>query len=151
MTNTAAWTAGVEAPGVAELVDLLTVTQRALARDLGALLDEEGCTLDQWRILRALDAEQGRLMGELAAALEIPHPTLTRLVDALVDQAHLYRTQSSHDRRKVSVHLSDRGRHLLERLEALATAHENALAERVGRGVVQALIRSLEAFRDDTV
>ena len=62
-----------------ELVDLLTATQRWLARDLGAFLEEEGTTLDQWRILRSLTIDGGRSMGELAASLEIPNPTLTRL------------------------------------------------------------------------
>ncbi|TDD83608.1 MarR family transcriptional regulator [Actinomadura darangshiensis] len=113
-----------------ELVDLLTRTQRALARDLGRVLEEEGTSVEQWRVLRAL-AEAGDIsMGELAATVEIPHPTLTRLVDSLVDSAYLYRSQSARDRRRVSVHVSDLGRAKLERLEALARAHEQALAAR---------------------
>ncbi|MEU4805408.1 MarR family transcriptional regulator [Actinosynnema sp. NPDC023587] len=115
----------------ADLVDLLTRTQRAFVRDLGAVLEEEGATVDQWRVLRALAAEE-RSMGELAAALEIPHPTLTRIVDGLVDSALLYRSQSGEDRRKVSVHVSELGHARLERLEALAAAHERALAARLG-------------------
>jgi DNA-binding MarR family transcriptional regulator len=114
------------------LVDLLTRIQRFLARDLGTLLEEEGTSVDQWRVLRALDAAEGISMGELAVALEIPHPTVTRLVDSLVDSAHLYRVHSSEDRRRVSVHLSELGRQKLDRLEALARAHEQALAAKLG-------------------
>ncbi|GAA1342378.1 MarR family transcriptional regulator [Catellatospora bangladeshensis] len=127
------------------MVDLLTRTQRALVRDLGAVLEEEGVTVDQWRVLRAL-ADEERAMGELAAALEIPHPTLTRLVDGLVDSAFLYRSQSGEDRRKVSVHVSDLGLAKLDRLESLAAAHERTLADRLGRGTVadlSALLRGL--------
>lgn len=145
MTSRTGSTASVE---TAELVDLLTVTQRALARDLAGALEEEGATLDQWRILRALDTEEGRPMGELAACLEIASPTLTRLVDGLADSAHLYRTQSSQDRRKISVHLSDRGRSLLSRLDALAVAHEAAIATRLGDETVGKLIHSLRQARD---
>lgn len=122
----------------ADLVDLLTRAQRALARDLGTVLEDEGCTVDQWRVLRALAAEE-RSMGELAAALEVPHPTLTRVVDALVDSALLYRSQSEEDRRRVSVHVSPLGRAKLDRLEALAAAHERALAGRVGPETVTRL------------
>jgi DNA-binding MarR family transcriptional regulator len=122
-----------------ELVDLLTRTQRALARDLGAVLEEEGATVEQWRVLRALAGADDMSMGELAAVVEIPHPTLTRLVDALVDSAHLYRSHSTRDRRRVSVHVSDLGRDKLKRLEALAEAHERSLAD-------QQTVRDLSAL-----
>ncbi|MHB1614154.1 MAG: MarR family transcriptional regulator, partial [Actinomycetes bacterium] len=119
-----------------------------LARDLSAVLQEEDATVDQWRVLRTLDVDQGRSMGEIAAALEIPHPTLTRLVDTLVDSSHLYRTQSSEDRRRVSVHLSSRGRKLLDRLDALATVHETSIRIRCGDRAVQDLVLALRDVRD---
>lgn len=122
-----------------DLVDLLTRTQRALTRDLGAVLEEEGTSVEQWRVLRALAGAGDLSMGELAIIVEIPHPTLTRLVDSLVDSAYLYRSHSARDRRRVSVHVSDLGRDKLERLEALARAHERGLAARHGEDTVQAL------------
>ncbi|WP_018683774.1 MarR family winged helix-turn-helix transcriptional regulator [Actinokineospora enzanensis] len=128
-----------------DLVDLLTRAQRALARDLGTALEEERASVEQWRVLRAL-AVEGRSMGELAVAVEIPHPTLTRLVDALVDSALLYRSQSPEDRRRVSVHISELGRDKLDRLEALAAAHEHALADRLGPEAVAGLSDLLRAF-----
>lgn len=131
-----------------ELVDLLTSTQRVLTKGLATLFDEENVTVDQWRILRDLDGDIGRPMGELAASLEIPHPTVTRLVDGLVDSAHLYRTQSDEDRRRVSVHLSHRGQQLLQRLDALAAAHEQSLSAHCGHDAVQDLLTSLRAIRE---
>lgn len=140
-------TEAVPVTGAVELVDLLTTAQRMLARGLAALFEEEQATVEQWRILRALSVDQGRSMGELAVALEIPHPTLTRLVDGLVDSAHLYRTQSSRDRRRISVHLSARGEELLGRLNSFAAAHEEALRLRHGGDVVEDLKRALDALR----
>lgn len=127
-----------------QLVDLLTRTQRALARDLGALLEEEGITVEQWRVLRALATTDDVSMGELAVIVEVPHPTLTRLVDSLADSAYLYRSHSPRDRRRVSVHVSDLGRTKLDRLEALARAHEQTLATRHGQETVQELSALLE-------
>lgn len=140
-------TEAVPPTGALELVDLLTTAQRALARGLAALFEEEQATVEQWRILRALSGDQGRSMGELAVALEIPHPTLTRLVDGLADSAHLYRTQSSQDRRRISVHLSGRGVELLGRLDSVAAAHEVALRRHYGDDTIEDLKKALDALQ----
>jgi DNA-binding MarR family transcriptional regulator len=125
-----------------DLVELLTVTQRRVARGAAAVLAEDGATLDGYRLLRAL-AGGGRSMGELVTALHLPAPTLTRLVDAAVDAAHAYRLPDPADGRKVVVHLSDLGRTRLCRLEALVRAHESALAASLGADRVDALLRAL--------
>ena len=86
-------------------------------------------------------------MGEISAALEIPQPTLTRVVDSLVDSALLYRTQSAEDRRKVSVHLSTLGRPKLVRLDALAATHEQSLAALLGEQMLDRLVLGLQTLR----
>jgi DNA-binding MarR family transcriptional regulator len=126
-----------------DLVELLTVTQRRVAGGVAAVLAEDGTTLDGYRLLRALAASPGRSMGELVAALHLPAPTLTRLVDAAVDAALAYRLPDPEDGRKVVVHLSDPGCTRLARLEALVRAHESALAVSLGADRVSALVRAL--------
>lgn len=116
------------------LVEILTLAQRRLVQGLAAVLDEEHCTVDQWRVLRALADDAGRPMGELSQGLLIPHASLTRLVDALADDGWVYRRQSDTDRRSIRVHLSRRGRDRLARLDALAAAHESALRAAAGTG-----------------
>ena len=126
-----------------DLVELLTVTQRRVAREVGAVLAEDGSTLDGYRLLRSLAGPGGRSMGELVAALHLPPPTLTRLVDGAVDAALAYRLPDPHDGRKVVVHLSEPGRIRLARLEALVSAHEAALSASLGTDRVSALRRAL--------
>ena len=126
-----------------DLVELLTVTQRRLARGVATVLAEDGATLDGYRLLRSLAGAGGRSMGELVAALHLPAPTLTRLVDAAVDAALAYRLPDPKDGRKVVVHLSEPGRTRLSRLEALVSAHEAALAASLGADRVAALMRAL--------
>jgi DNA-binding MarR family transcriptional regulator len=82
-------------------------------------------------------------MGELVAALHLPAPTLTRLVDAAVDDTLAYRLPDPDDGRKVVVHLSDAGHARLARLEALVRAHESALADSLGSERIEALVRAL--------
>jgi DNA-binding MarR family transcriptional regulator len=125
------------------LVELLTVAQRRVARGVAAVLAEDGATLDGYRVMRCLAAGPGRSMGELVAALSLPAPTLTRLVDALADAAEAYRLPDPDDGRRVRVHLSARGRTRLARLEALVGAHEAALAEALGPARVESLVRAL--------
>jgi DNA-binding MarR family transcriptional regulator len=111
------------------VVERLTRAQRYAAQGLSRLLAEDGCTLDQWRVLRALADGEGHLMGEVAAELLLAQPTLTRVVDGLVDRALVYRRASDADGRNVSVHLSRQGRTRLARLDAIAAAHETALRD----------------------
>jgi DNA-binding MarR family transcriptional regulator len=130
------------------LVELLTVTQRRVARGVAAVLAEDGATLDGYRLLRSLSGVRGRSMGELVAALHLPPPTLTRLVDGAVDAALAYRLPDPQDGRKVVVHLSEPGRSRLARLEALVGAHEAALAASLGSDRVSALVRALADLAD---
>jgi len=126
-----------------DLVELLTVTQRRVARGVAAVLAEAGATLDGYRLLRSLVGAGGRAMGELVTALHPPAPTLTRLVHAAVDAALAYRLPDPEDGRKVVVHLSEGGRDRLSRLEALVSAHESALAAALGADRIAALVRAL--------
>jgi DNA-binding MarR family transcriptional regulator len=132
-----------------DLVELLTVAQRRMARGVAAVLAEDGATLDGYRLLRSLAGGPGRSMGELVATLHLPAPTLTRLVDGAVDAALAYRRPDPRDGRKVVVRLSEPGRVRLARLEALVTAHEAALAASVDGQRVAALRRALVGFAAD--
>jgi DNA-binding MarR family transcriptional regulator len=111
------------------LVEQLTVLQRRASRGLAQALAEDGCTVDQWRVLRTLADGQGHPMGELAADLVIARPTLTRVVDSLTDLSLVYRRQSDRDRRRVAVFLSRQGRARLHRLDAVVAAHEASLRD----------------------
>ena len=130
-------------PATPSLVETLVLAQRRAVRGLAARLADDGCTLDQWRVLRALDDDEGHVMGELADSLQIAQPTLTRVVDGLVDSAWVYRRLSLEDRRRVAVHLSRQGRVRLGRLDAIVRAHEDALRASPDWADVQSLISGL--------
>ena len=134
-----------EATGIAtsSLVELLSVVSRRVARGVGAVLAEDGATLDTFRLMRALASGPGRTMSDLCAALCVPAPTATRLVDGLVDAALAYRLPDPDDGRRVRVYLSARGRTRLDRLEALVSAHEAALNTELGQARVAALVTAL--------
>ncbi|GAA1962119.1 MarR family winged helix-turn-helix transcriptional regulator [Catenulispora subtropica] len=132
------------------LVSVLTSAQRTLSKELAERLAAEQVTVDQWRVLRLLghpDAADGTATSELAERTQIAAPSLTRLLDGLVDRALVYRKQSLHDGRRIDLHLSDPGRRLLTRLEAIVEAHEQVLARRLGTNGLSDAIAILQRLR----
>ncbi|WP_419665349.1 MarR family winged helix-turn-helix transcriptional regulator [Streptomyces sp. 2-1] len=92
-----------------DLTHLLTRAERLAARRLQAALDEHGCSLDAWRVLSLLSDGEGHPMAAVAEAAFLPPPTLTKLVDQLVDQNLVYRRVDPLDRRRILAHLTPRG------------------------------------------
>lgn len=87
-----------------------------------------GPTLEQWRVLELLSDGDGHTMTEIAAHALVPAPTLTKIVDRLVDSALVYRRPDDTDRRRVLVLLSAHGREEYERLAPeVARAEDDAL------------------------
>jgi DNA-binding MarR family transcriptional regulator len=95
---------------------VLVQAERQVARALEAELTGDGFTLDQWRVLDLLADGEGHPMSEIAAALVVPGPTLTKIIDKLVDSAVVYRLVDARDRRRVLGFLSDHGYAVHERL-----------------------------------
>ena len=83
----------------------------------------------------------GKSVGELAALEQVRGPTMTRIVDGLVDKALVKRVSTPHDRRTVQVAPTPEGRRLLlagrtrrvralaRRLEGLSTADLQCLQD----------------------
>ncbi|MFD6417107.1 MarR family winged helix-turn-helix transcriptional regulator [Streptomyces sp. NPDC060194] len=92
-----------------ELLHLLTRAERLAARRVQAVLDAFDCSVDAWRVLDLLSADEGRNMTSLADDAALPAPTLTKLMDQLVDQNWVFRRVDPADRRRVLVQLTPRG------------------------------------------
>ncbi|MFC9735860.1 MarR family winged helix-turn-helix transcriptional regulator [Streptomyces roseolus] len=104
-----------------DLLHLLTRAERLSARRLQSVLGAFDCSLEAWRVLDLLADGRGRTMTALAEHAFLPAPTLTRLVDQLVDQNLLYRRVDPADRRRVLAALTPRG---IEHRERLSRAVE---------------------------
>ncbi|NRQ38685.1 MarR family transcriptional regulator [Nonomuraea sp. NN258] len=126
------------------LAYLLSRAERSVNRGLSAALAGEDVTVEQWRILRALADGRGHSMGELAEAVLMPHPTLTKAVDRLIDRALVYRGPSAGDRRRVAVFVADRGAELLARVDGAVAGHHGLIAAAFGVERTEQLKRDLE-------
>jgi DNA-binding MarR family transcriptional regulator len=99
-----------------DLAWLLSQARHQLTNRLCAVLEPEGLTPGQWWVLVLLADGTGHGMREVADYAMLPAPTLTKAVDQLVAANLMYRRADRHDRRRVLLHLTARGRRLHARL-----------------------------------
>ncbi|MEU9830093.1 MarR family transcriptional regulator [Streptosporangium sp. NPDC048047] len=125
------------------LAYLLSRAERSVNRGLSAAVTAEGVTVEQWRILRALADGRGHSMGDLAEAVLMPHPTLTKAIDRLIDRSLVYRGHDPADRRRVAVFLADRGAELLGRVEGGVAGHHRLIEAAYGTERTERLMRDL--------
>ncbi|MFC0528487.1 MarR family winged helix-turn-helix transcriptional regulator [Phytohabitans kaempferiae] len=93
-----------------EVVQLVTRAERLLSRRLREVLDEQGRSPDEWRVLCILADGAGHPMTEIAELAFLPPGTLTKLVDHLVDENLVYRRIDPIDRRRIRAYMTPRGR-----------------------------------------
>jgi DNA-binding MarR family transcriptional regulator len=115
-----------------DLAHQLSRAERLLSGWMSALLENEHCTLEEWRVLTILSDGQGHIMTEIADFAMVPAPTLTKLVDRMVSAGLVYRRADDRDRRRVLAYLADRGFALHERASALLSAAETELTACLG-------------------
>lgn len=117
---------------------LISEAARQWNAALAADLQNEGATAEQWRVLECLSTRDGRAMNEISNETLIPPPTLTKIVDRLVDANLVHRRNDPVDRRRVLILLTPRGRALRQRLERVVRGHHRRLDDRLGSdGVAQ--------------
>jgi len=88
----------------------LAHSSKAVGRAFSDALAEVGGSVPAWLILTSLMGESWPAQHQLARALRIEGPTLTRHLDGLEEAGLLVRTREPNDRRAVRVELTDAGR-----------------------------------------
>lgn len=111
--------------------------------------EAEGLSLAQYQLLysfleRGLDDSVP--VGALAESAGIAQPTATRTLDGLERQGVVERRPSTEDRRSVTVHLTARGRRLLDRKRQLVEAKRHATLQSLDPTDREAAVRVLRAL-----
>jgi DNA-binding MarR family transcriptional regulator len=103
---------------------------QAIRRARGVSSDHPGhLTFSQYALLRTLADRDGAQVSDLAGRAAVTPSTATRILDALERRAIVSRTRSSHDRRGVTVRLTDAGRSALARQDAWMQARQRSFYE----------------------
>ena len=106
------------------LPDLLARAAHVLIQGFAAELRRRGASLPVWRVLAALLARPGETVTGLAEACLLQQPTATKLLDRMVRDGLVTRSQDGRDRRLIRVALTPRGKRLATKLLAVAERHE---------------------------
>ena len=89
-------------------ISLLRAREKVM-RPIRAMLVDAGVTEQQWRVLRTLEEGGAMSLTEVARLACIQLPSLTRIVQTLVDKGFVLRVRDSGDRRRQTISLTDDG------------------------------------------
>jgi MarR family transcriptional regulator, transcriptional regulator for hemolysin len=117
-----AWVAGSVGPH-------LRIAAKSARMLLERRLSHAGASFGNWTVLATLESRGPMIQRDLAAALGIEGPTLTRHLDRLEELGLIRRNRAGADRRYARAELTPAGQALSHELEAIArTANEQLLA-----------------------
>jgi len=122
----------------------LATTSRQVGRAFNRALGESGGSVPVWLILSSLKGERWRTQQDLARAVGIEGPTLTRHVDAMERDGLVTRHRDTGDRRAVRVELTEAG----EALHAELLRAVIAFNRRLRRGLAEHDIAQLRELLD---
>lgn len=139
---------------------------RAFARALQTRIARSGVSMGQWFFLRALWDEDGLTQRELSHRVGMMEPTTVTAVNVMESQGLVQRVRNVHDRRKMNIHLTDKGRALRDTMLPNASdiaelavsgippedvARAIAVLRQVGLNLNAAALTRDELVRDDEV
>jgi DNA-binding MarR family transcriptional regulator len=103
---------------VPEFLDLHSKTAKALRAVADAAMRRHGLRLGQDHLLAVLWERDGRTPGEIAAAVNVTTPAVTKVATRMTEAGLLTRRLDDRDHRLVRLWLTDAGRALQEPIEA---------------------------------
>ena len=137
-------------PGRAQSVNdeslrLLSLAERGATQRLDDALRAKGSGIDQWRILSLLVEQGGCPMNVVAEHALLLAPKLSKLVDRMVSANLVVRRADEHDRRRVLIFASARGRQALAEWDIAAAEVQEQIREILGpdAGLLDDLLRRL--------
>ncbi len=118
------WDASDHGPAERLLPDLLARASHAVVQGFAEELRRRGTSLPVWRVMAALLARPGRTVTGLAQASLLQQPTMTKLLDRMVQDGLVARAQDARDRRIIRITLTPEGEAKAAELVAVAERHE---------------------------
>jgi DNA-binding MarR family transcriptional regulator len=91
------------------------VTYRKLTNLLQYRLKEYDITPEQWSVLYQVARSEGLIQKDIAQRAGKDRPTTTRILDQLEGKGCIYKTTGENDRRSFLVHITDKGKELIDK------------------------------------
>ncbi len=112
------------------LLYLLARVSHVLSSEFHHQLRRRSVGVPVWRVLASLSGGKGETVTGLAEVCLLQQPTMTKLLDRMVRDGLVTRSQDARDRRVVRVALTPRGETLAAELIGAARQHEATVLAR---------------------
>ena len=128
------------------LLYLLARASHVVSTELHEHLRRRGISVPVWRVLASLIGISGETVTGLAEVCLLQQPTMTKLLDRMVRDGLVKRSQDTRDRRVVRVALTPRGETVANELAQVAKLHEAEVLARHPEAEAMAIKSLLRAI-----
>lgn len=111
---------------------LLAQASRLISGEFHLVVNANGFTVSEWRVLAALAGNEPTSIGHIAEITTIKQSTVSRLLDRMEVAGHVERLNKDGDRRITLVAITPAGSRMVSRLIPLAREHEQRVLEPFG-------------------
>lgn len=103
---------------------LLARASHSVSSSFHASLKGWDLSVPEWRVLACLVETDGLAVGELAEMVMMKQPSTTKVLDRMEADGLVRRRIAQEDRRRVLIHITQRGRARVKPVLAAARAHQ---------------------------
>lgn len=114
------------------LAALLAQASLLISTEFHRVVQANGFSVSEWRILATLTGSEGMSIGGLAQVSVTKQPTVTRLLDRMEAKGYVERVPHETDRRITLVRITPQGREIVAGLIEQAKEHEQRVLEPFG-------------------
>ena len=131
---------------IQEIVELERQVGRIIGQHAQIIWIDSGLTLTQLRSLFLIANKGSTNFRKLAEALGVTPSNVTGIVDRLVEQGLVSRTQNPEDRREMTLQATDKGKALVSNLKETGIKHMTHILSVLSLEELSALAQGLSAF-----
>jgi len=128
----------------------LASAHRKVTASLNACVKKHGVQVEAWRVIEVLESGQRLTMRELAEAVLMNPPTLTKLIDRMVSKGLVHRQISRQDSRQIYVLPTELGRKKMMQVRQDVEDQNAVLLRDFGPGEAEKMIQLLNGLSDQS-
>ena len=117
--------------------------REALMLSFRPMLAKHNFTEQQWRVLRVLGEKGPCDAGKLASEACILAPSLSRIINTLIDNQYIEKQLDTHDKRKIILNISSNGIDILEKIKPEYLTILKSIQRKYGEEKISNLLKLL--------
>ena len=117
--------------------------REALMLSFRPMLAKHNFTEQQWRVLRVLGEKGPCDAGKLASEACILAPSLSRIINTLIDNQYIEKQLDTHDKRKIILNISSNGVDTLEKIKPEYLTILKSIQRKYGEEKISNLLKLL--------